>query len=511
MKRVIKPILITLMIMAGLTVGIVYLLTGRDSGPTGEFQNRMAQDQSDLQTDRAYQYDIGNNATALAISGNEKNVLNFDQSNVYNVANSDAARERLDRLIKRTDASFENPIIACNPFGTNENSLYFYFETSYRGMIRYTITVEDETISDHIRYVNNGQENNLSKTHEFIVSGMVPGRTNYIILELLDSSGAKREGKTYQYAMPASDLPARVQMQEGHDKEESNSGLFFVFPAGNNKIAAYDNQGILRNVMVTETGHGKKMYHSGDSILYQVSDNKVVKVSSLGRVTGVVQIKGYGAIRDFSYDGYNEIYSIGRKKKQDYLLATSFETGVTRVVYRFSKKVSLGTLGVPQAGNVCLTASKPFGLIYLDAVTSARPKISFILGKKSAWKKIYGSKVVEDQEVAAWDTGSSILFPSEVDISRQSMLVSKNGSATGIEWQIDTGKKAARVKLSWELGGSTNDLVQVQGEHFIRTNVSQGQYVEYDKGGKMIRQFSYGAPLNSVIKMTLGGMCFYGI
>lgn len=511
MKRVIKPIFITLLIMAGLTGGIAYLLTSRDSGPTGEFQNRMAQDQSDLQSGRAYQYDIGNNATTLSISGNEKNVLNFDQTNVYNVANSDAARERLDRLIKRSDASFENPIIACNPFGTNENSLYFYFETSYRCMVRYTITVEVETISDYVRYVNNGQENNLSKTHEFIVSGMVPGRTNYIILELLDSSGAKREGKTYQYAMPASDLPERVQMQEGHDKEDSNSGLFFVFPAGNNKIAAYDNQGILRNITVTETGHGRKLYHSGDSILYQVSDNKVVKVSSLGRVTGVVQIKGYGAIRDFSYDGYNEVYSIGRKKKRDYLLATSFKTGTTRVVYRFSKKVSLGTLGMPQGGNMCLTASKPSGVIYLDAITSARPKMDFILGKKSAWKKIYGSKLVEDSEVTTWDTKTSFLVSSEADISRYSMLVSKNGTATGIEWQIDSGKKEARVKLSWELGGSTNDLVQVQGEHFIRTNVSQGQFAEYDKNGKLIRQFSYGAPLNSVIKLTLGGMCFYGI
>lgn len=511
MKKVRKPILITMMIMAGLTAGVFYLLTGRDSGPTGEFQNRMAEEQSDLSTDRAYQYDIGNHATLLSLSGHDKNVLNFGQSDVYRVTNSNAARERLDRLIKRADASFENPIIACNPFGTNENSLYFYFETSYRCMVRYTITVEDETISDFVRYVNNGQENNLSQTHEFIVSGMVPGRTNYIILDLLDSSGAKRETKTYQYAVPASDLPERIQMQEGHNKEESNSGLFFVFPAANKKIAAYDNQGVLRNVTVTETGHGKKIYQSGDSVLYQVSDHKVVKVSALGRVMGAVEIKGYGAVRDFSYDGYSEIYSIGRKNKRDYLLATSFETGVTRVVYRFPKKVSVRSLGVPQGGSVCLTASQPSGLICLDAVTSARPKISFVLGKKSIWKKIVGSKVVEDQEAAAWDLKTSLLMPSEEDSTIQSMLVSKKGTVTGVEWQMDAGNKAASVKHSWELGGSAGDLFQIQGEHFIRTDVSNGQYAEYGKSGKQIRHFSYGAPLTSVVKLTLAGMCFYGI
>lgn len=63
-------------------------------------------------------------------------------------------------------------------------------------MVRYTITVEDETISDHIRYVNNGQENNLAKEHEFLVEGLLPGKTNFIVMELVDSTGNTRETKT---------------------------------------------------------------------------------------------------------------------------------------------------------------------------------------------------------------------------------------------------------------------------------------------------------------------------
>ena len=71
-------------------------------------------------------------------------------------------------------------------------------------MVRYTITVEDETISDHIRYVNNGQENNLAKEHEFLVEGLLPGKTNFIVMELVDSTGNTRETKNYQYTTAGS-------------------------------------------------------------------------------------------------------------------------------------------------------------------------------------------------------------------------------------------------------------------------------------------------------------------
>ena len=512
MKRARKAVILTLLVMAGLTAGAYFLLSNQEGGPTGEFQDRMSEDQRDLHTNRAYQYDTGKEAVVLSTSGEEKNVLNFDQTNVYQVSNSNAARERLDRLIKRTDASFENPIIALNPFGTNVNSFYFFFETSYRCMVRYTITVEEETISDHVRYVNNGQENNLSKQHEFVVSGLVPGRVNYIVIELLDSTGAMREGKTYQFMAPGVNLPERISTVEGHAKETLCSGMYFAFPSGDNRIAAYDNQGVLRNVTVTESGHGRKILRSADSVLYQVSDTKVAKVSSLGRVTGVVQIKKYGKIQDFSYDGYNEIYSIGHKKKHDYLLATSFETGKTRVVYKFPKGVSIGSMGVPQGGNLCLTAAGPSGLIMMDAITSAKPKISYVLGKKSAWKKNVGrKKVVEDEEVVTWDTSHSVLVPSEENAGRQSMLVKKKGKMEAVEWDVDFAKKKVNVTLSGETEASAANCLQVKNTRFIVTDPAQGTISEMSRDARVIRQFSYGKPLDSVMKLTLGGMCFYGI
>ena len=504
-----KPIILTLLVMVGITAGGYYFLTSNNSGPTGEFQERMKEDQNDLGDSRAYRFDLDRNAIPLSTSGEEKNVLNFENKVIYDVQQSNADRERLDRLIKRADADFENPIIALNPFGTNENTFYFYFTTSYRCMVRYTITVEDETIHDHVRYVNNGQEDNLAKTHEFVISGLIPGKTNYIVLELLDSTGAKREGETYKYSAPAGSVPDRIPVEEGYSKDTSNAGMFFVFPKTGNQIAAYDNQGILRNVTNTESAHGKRIYQTGDSVLYQVAADKVAKVSALGRVIGVAKISGYGSIRDFSYDGFNEVYSIGNKKKQDYLLATSMETGKTRVVYRFPKKVSIGSISTPQGGNVFLTASKPSGVIYMDGITSAKPKISYVMGKKSDWKKVVNKKkVAEDKEIVTWNTSQSQI--TSVDNSSFSLLVGKEGKVTGICGQVDEKKKEFKMLMTLNFEGTTANLLQVQGEHMILTDVAAGNYAEYDEEGKVTRKFSYGSPLDSVVKMTLVDMCFYG-
>jgi hypothetical protein len=458
MKKVGKIVLFTLVVMGAATVGGYFLLTKGESGTTGEFKSRMAEEQSDLQTERAYQYDIDKSAIVLQTSGEDKNVLNFDQTGVYSVKKSTEARERLDRLIKRSDASTENPIIALNPFGTNPNSLYFYFDTSYRCMVRYTITVEDESISDHVRYVNNGQEENLSKNHEFVISGLVPGRTNYIVVELFDSSGSRREGKTYRYDASSAGLAVQLKSEEGHSKEQADSGLFFVFPSDKNVIAAYDNQGVLRNVTTLEAAYGRRLYRSGDSLLYQIASNRVAKVSALGRVTGVVTVKGYGSIRDFSYDGYNEIYSIGHKKKQDYLLATSFKTGKTRVVYAFPKKMSLKSVDTPSGGALLLETSKPQGQIHMEGITSAKPKVSYVTGKKSAWKKIWKKKKVKKKSEESTDTD---------DRTRDGHVL-----------QVDKGK---------------------------------GKYGEYDDAGKLIYEFSYGASVKAVRKETLEEICFYGV
>ena len=47
--------------------------------------------------------------------------------------------------------------------------------------------------------------------------------------------------------------------------------------------------------------------------------------------------------------------------------------------------------------------------------------------------------------------------------------------------------------------------------HYVQGDLAQGNYAEMDRKKKVIRQFSFGAPIDSVMKLTLQGMSFYGI
>lgn len=510
--KVLKPILLTTIIMAVLAGGIIYFLN-RSEGPSKELNERILEDQRDEAEKRAFRYDFKKTAVKLATSGEEKNVLNFDSKNVYQAATSNSARERIDRLLKRMSTSFEEPIIAANPFGTNANSFYFYFETKYRGMVRYTVTVEDESIPDLVRYVNNGQEDNLSRVHEFTVSGLVPGMTNYIVMEVLDSTGARRERIIYSYDVSGCQAAVKLDIDKGRSKDISTLGLYFVMPKGDDKIYAYDNSGILRNITNTEGAHGSRFYQTGDSVLYQVTDTKVARVSAIGRVLGVAEIKGYGPIRDFSYDGYGNIYALVKKKGRDYLVSGSFQSGKTKEVYVFPKGISPASITEPVGGNLYVAAAKPDGIIKIKALTSNTPKVAFVLGKKNNWKKTpLKKKVTQDKLVSTWEIGQAILnLQSGSDGTNDtiSTYVTVKGRKTAVEFKIEGKKKNVLEKKNFPVGEGGVCNGQTYEGHTVVANYTKGTFAEYDKEGKVTKQFSLGRAADGIVKRSLNGMCFY--
>jgi hypothetical protein len=511
--KFLKPVLITSIIMAVFAGAAIYFL-GQSGSSTKEFSEQITEDQRDESEERAYTYDMSKTATRLATSGKEKNVLNFDKKNVYNVKTSNQARERLDRLIKRLSATFEEPIIAANPFGTNDNSFYFYFETPYQSMVRYTITVEDESIPDFVRYVNNGKEDNLTNVHEFTVSGLVPGMTNYIYIEVLDKTGAKREDKTYCYDVAAAAVKNKLDVQTGRSKDASTLGLYFTMPKGDSRIYAYDNSGILRNITNTEGNHGSRFFQSGDSVLYQVSDTKLAKVSALGRVTAVTSVKGYGKILDFGYDGYDNAYVLVKKKGTYRIVSSSFQTGKTTNVYQFDKGVRVESITSPLAGSLYAAASKPNGIVKVKALTSKAPKAAFVLGKKSEWKNTsYKKKVHEDKLILNWNLKNTMLnLAADSSDGTNDVLaayVSDKGCGTGIEFGISGKEKEAQEKKTFPVGLSGICLCQSYDGHTLISGCSKGTFGEYDKEGNVTKEFSFGKELDGVVKCSLNGMCFF--
>lgn len=513
MKKAGKPVIITLLLLAGLTFGGYYLLTKGD-GNVGGLATEIKQQQSDLLTEKAYQIDLEQSAEELKTSGAGKNVVDFKTRNQYNLQVSTAARERLDHLVQRTSPSLSEPVIVRNPFGTWEETMLFSFHTSSAGMIRYTITVADQSIPDYVRYVNNGKENNLSKEHEFVVNGFVPGKTNYLILEFLDGKGASREKKVYKYNAPTSQAAASINHEETKNSEKPKNGLYAVMPSGDKNIYFYDNSGMLRNTIVTESAHGSRFYQVGDSLLYQVTPTKVAKVSGTGQVTVLAEVKGYGNIMDFSYDGYDNIYSLGSKKGVYYLLGTSFQSGKTVKLFRFPKGIVPGSLTTPSGGSVYVCCSSPSGIVKLKGLTSENPKVSFVLGKKEAWKNTkWKKKVGKDTTVPKWNMSGTVLYTDQrgSDKGKDSITayLLDGNKGTGVQFAVDGEKKSVEIANSYPVGEDGRCTCEAYEGHFLIANRNKGVYTEYDIAGLVSRRFRFGKALDSVTKVSLEGICYY--
>ena len=508
MKRVLKPILATSIILAALTAGTFYFLT-KGGGSSNAFENRITKEQSDQSADRAYRYDMDENSVELKNSGDGKNVLNFDENGSYSVDASKKVSERLGRLIKRLDADFQHPIIAVDPYGTNPGSFYFYFKLSTKGMIRYTVTVKDESVPDLVRYVDNGQEDNLGEVQEFTVSGLVPGQTNYIVMQVLDSQGAEREKIVYKYTMPASKAPSKIRAGKGHSRDESENGLYAVFPSGDKNIYLYDNQGILRNTTRTESEHGRRLYQSGDQVLYQIAPTRIARVGATGKVTGVAQVSKTKKIKDFSYDGYDHVYSLVTVKGRDRIFSTSFQSGQTTLVYAFPKGVKIASLSEPKAGSMYLTGDSPSGLLKLDAIAGVKPVLTNLYGSKKAWKK-YGlkKKVWEDGTASRWGTTGSVLALNETK-DGYTLFVEQAGRKTAVAVNTDEKNKKVKVKANFPIGIKGNCLCIQRGSHYIMADTAAGNFAEYDIKGRTTMEYGYGGAIDGIAKVTLDGMCFY--
>ena len=84
---------------------------------------------------------------------NEKNV------SMWNLDLQNTVEKKLNSKAK--GASFEEPFIVYNPYGTNTCAVNIMYKTKEESKLEYTVSAEDESIPDYTRIAYNGEEGNL--------------------------------------------------------------------------------------------------------------------------------------------------------------------------------------------------------------------------------------------------------------------------------------------------------------------------------------------------------------
>ncbi len=563
MKKLLKTVIITVIILGALTGAGIFFLT-RSGDEVGDFGTRRHLQQSDQEDNHAFRYDSENLAIPLVREGEGKNVLNFDEYNVFSVGHSKSCRDRLDRLIRRSNPDFEKPIIAYNPFGTMENTYYFYFKTQSKMMVKYTITVEDERVPDHTRYVNNGAVKNVSTVHEFTVGGLIPGMTNYIILELLDENGGHRDDMIYKVDVPdISVMPVKVAHERGKSDYRLQNGMFFMMPKDDKKIYIYDNNGYMRGMMNTESAHGRRICTTDSNVVYQTAGTHVVKVNRIGQIEGVAIFMGITEILDFCYDGYDNVYALVKDKKQYKIVCSSTAGGRTKDVFIFPKGIKVTSIVSVNGSKMYASTASPMGIMRIDGLMSTNPKVGLVVGITSDWATTpYKKKIVDptapkkekkkdddkdkkkndkdesseedeseeaasgeavlvapeekkDPPLVGWEMKDSVLYLVDDESSGKTdvltFAVEKSRLIHAVKLQIDGKKKEAKLLLDKETEFEGQVFMQwIDHGYCTIANGTRGTYEERDADFRVTRSFTFGKEFDGLWKYSFEGMCFFG-
>lgn len=403
--------------------------------------------------DTVDEYDV----IPLYLSGDRKNVVTIAHSSekdIYDVKNSLKAEETLTDVKGRAGSyEPENALWAYNPYGTNNSSMYVYFNTSGKYRCKCTISVKDSKIPDFTRTLQSQTEGNLTKEHEYQITGLVQGKTNYIILEFYNGSDELVETVTYKIDMPKSDMGSQTIIKSGveHGKNKISNGLYVVFADGKNRkvkttrivtrkirkngrtvtrrvkkngykkvknyaILLYDNSGVLRGEIPLDGYSGRNLHMLYNGIAYACADDKIALVNPLGQVTKVYKINGYKQSGEFAYDGFGNFYVIAtsnKKKsvKKSCIVKIEIESGKTSTaldmntllapVYRQAVKdsgkvnpdwIDVNSVQVTGTNQLLISSQALSSIFKVNNVNSLMPRVDYIISNKSIWNDFKGLK-----------------------------------------------------------------------------------------------------------------------
>lgn len=237
------------------------------------------------------------------------------------------------------------PLAVLNPFGTASNALYLYFQTDIPTEVSYTIHVEDESIPDYTAEAMDASGQEYTRTHEFQIIGLVPGKTNEVTMTISGSWGNARQIVSFTVDMPEtrSGYATQLEVTDGTSEAAQAEGLFAMMRV-NGYLGYgffYDDAGVLRYEMVLEGFGLDRLLFDGDEIVTCVSSSKLARIDRLGRVTQVYSLDGYELHHDIGFGTDGEVLALaevaGGETVEDRVLSIDLETGDVTEILDFTQ------------------------------------------------------------------------------------------------------------------------------------------------------------------------------
>lgn len=413
MKKILVTSLITSAIMIAVIVTAMVFMSKGKAVETGT-------EELDLLSETGEKDEIYKGGSEELTIAEDGGILSFGDKSVkdiYNVKKSEAVAKKIDALKKKQHYTFDSPLFIWNPYGTNQLSLYYYFRDEESTYIKYTIQVEDKSIPDFTRVLNNHTEGNLTRVHEYLLTGFVPGCQNYLVIRRYNSSGKLITKEYFDFYVDKlkENVATKLDYKDGKSTAEITSGLYCVcgYHAESKNttkiIPLYDNSGVIRSAFPIGTYRTDRLEFADDTMIYSYSDHAFAVVSPLGQVLESYSLGKYKLHHDFIYNDYGQLWCLATdtsaKTVRDCVISVDMKSGkVTKLVdfaKLFSKMknkaakadsrrplnwIDLNSIARIGSSDIIVSSRELSSIIRVNSITGGYPKIGYIISDASIWK-----------------------------------------------------------------------------------------------------------------------------
>ena len=244
----------------------------------------------------------------FAIGSNVLSVNKLSDIDIYSDAYQTVIDEKINNLKESDDYTLDNPLLIYNAYGTNSSSINIYFNTDEDSYLTYTVDCDDNDISDYTKTLYNGEESNLTTTHEYQITGLVAGEKQDVNFELYNENNELIDESKITVFMPESKVDTKLDVTDGESTEELEDGLYALLGHDknfNSNIYLYDNDGILRSEIPLNSYRSDRIIWIDGNMLYSYTKRKFALVNRLGKVVKTYKIDGYYMHHDYIYDKDN--------------------------------------------------------------------------------------------------------------------------------------------------------------------------------------------------------------
>ena len=350
--------------------------------------------------------------------------LNATVENIYTADYQRMADQELADLRGAGDQQIDDMVVKDNPYGTNTTSMYVYFVTDTPAAVSYTVAADG--YPDFTRQAAQGDAadaNGYATTHEFLVLGLIPEKTNRITFTLTDEHGQTTTHEiTHQGPKLLGDEEVQLEstVQPAADADLGD-GLYAILGNDSNEqdfMYYYDTNGVLRGeVPILYYRAHRLLFDDNGLMWFSASTKHMVGMNRLGKLEQIVNLGDRFILHhDYAMDADGNIVALATDLTrddhavQDQVIKIDTHTGkVTQLVdfgtvfpdYKASTDhsgidesdptatgrwdwIHFNTIQLTDDGGAILSARETSTIIKMSDIETD-PQVEWMIGEKSVW------------------------------------------------------------------------------------------------------------------------------